>query len=104
MSFMLSLSLTLRKRTVLMAFLMWFSNLVNFFVSVLLLQPSLLVGNFACAEDGDLSQLSNYRPISLTSALSKVFESILSSKIWKYLNHSNLISDRQYSFHKKLST
>ncbi|KAL7634069.1 UNVERIFIED_CONTAM: hypothetical protein RMT77_015397 [Armadillidium vulgare] len=53
---------------------------------------------------GDPSQPSNYRPISLTSVLSKVFESILNRKIWKHLNTSNLISDRQYGFHKKRST
>src|ERR1700755_1995838 len=53
---------------------------------------------------GDPSQHSNYRPISLTSVLSKVFESILNRKIWKHLNSSNLISDRQYGFRKKRST
>src|SRR6201990_2844 len=53
---------------------------------------------------GDHSQPSNYRPISLTSFLSKVFESILNRKIWKHLNSSNLISDRQNGFRKKRST
>ena len=53
---------------------------------------------------GDPSQPSNYRPISLTSVLSKVFESILNRKIWKHLNSSNLICDRQYGFRKKRST
>src|ERR1700755_728546 len=53
---------------------------------------------------GDPSQPYNYRPISLTSVLSKVFESILNRKIWKYLNSSNLISDHQYGFCKKCST
>src|SRR6201990_1646490 len=43
---------------------------------------------------GDPSQHSNYRPISLTSVLSKVFASILHRQIWKNLNSSNLISDR----------
>src|ERR1700755_189628 len=52
----------------------------------------------ACAKKGEISQPSNYRPISLTSVLSKVFESILNRKIWKHLNSSNLISDRQYPF------
>ena len=40
----------------------------------------------------------------MTSVLSKVFESILNRKIWKHLNSSNLISDRQYGFRKKRST
>ncbi|KAL7632739.1 UNVERIFIED_CONTAM: hypothetical protein RMT77_016940 [Armadillidium vulgare] len=55
-------------------------------------------------KNGDPSQPSNYHPISLTSVLSKVFESILNRKIWKHLNSSNLISDRQYGFRKKRST
>src|SRR6201990_1638878 len=53
---------------------------------------------------GDPSQPSNYCPISLTSVLSKVFESILNRKIWNHLNTSNLISDRQYGFRKERST
>ena len=46
----------------------------------------------------------NYSPISLTSVLSKVFESTLNNKIWKHHNSSNLISDRQYGFRKERST
>ena len=53
---------------------------------------------------GDPSLPSNYRPIALTSVLSKVFESILNGKIWKHLNSFKLISDRQYGFRKKRST
>src|ERR1700755_2872663 len=77
MFFLLSLSLILRRRTVPMVFLPWFSKLVlpslhpasvNYFVSTSLLQPSLLGGNVrysACAEEGDPSQPSNNRPIAL---------------------------------------
>ena len=53
---------------------------------------------------GDPSQPSNYRPIALTSILSKVFESILNRKIWKHLKSSNLVSDRQYGFRKERFT
>ena len=53
---------------------------------------------------GAPSQPSNYRTISLTFVLSKVFKSILNREIWKHLNYSNLISDRQYGFRKKRST
>src|SRR6201990_1373763 len=54
MSFLLSLSLIQRRRTVPMVFLLWFSKLVlpslppasvNYFVFASLLQPSLLAGN-----------------------------------------------------------
>ena len=57
-----------------------------------------------CAEEGGHISTLYYRPISLTSVLSVVFESILNRKIWKHLNSSNLISDRQYGFRKKRST
>jgi hypothetical protein len=53
---------------------------------------------------GDRAQPSNYRPIALVSCLSKVFESILNSKILKYLNSHNLLSDRQYGFRQGRST
>src|ERR1700755_1736906 len=79
MSFLLSMSLTLRRRTVMMVFLLWFSklvlpslhpSLVNYFVFVFLLQPSLLVGNVL--KKGVPSQPSYYHSMSLTSVLSKV--------------------------------
>ena len=53
---------------------------------------------------GDHSNPSNYRPIALTSCLSKVFESILNRKILKHLSTHNLLSDRQYGFRKGRST
>src|ERR1700755_465330 len=117
MSFLLSLSLILRRRTVPMVFLLWFSKLVlpslprasvNYFVFVSLLQPSPSCWKRELIQPvpkkGDPSQPSNYRLISLTSVLSKVFKSILNRKIWKHLNTSNLISDRHYGFSKKRST
>src|SRR6201990_752335 len=116
MLFLLYLSLILGRSMVLMVFFLRFSKLVlpslrpalvNYFVFVFLLRPPFLLEtctHSACAEQGDPSQPSNYRPISLTSVLSKVFESILNRKIWKHLNSSNLISDCQYGFRKTLST
>ena len=98
-----------------MVFLLRFSKLVlpslrpalvNYFVFVFLLRPPFLLEtctHSACAEQGDPSQPSNYRPISLTSVLSKVFEFILNWKIWKHLNSSNFIFDRQYGFRKERS-
>ncbi len=53
---------------------------------------------------GDLSNPSNYRPIALTSCLSKAFESILNKKTLKYLSDRNLLSDHQYGFRKGRST
>ena len=53
---------------------------------------------------GDRSLPSNYRPIALTSTISKTLESIINKKILKYFSTYNLLSDRQYGFLKGRST
>merc|ERR1712035_103855 len=53
---------------------------------------------------GDRSNPSSYRPIALTSCLTKAFESILNRKILKHLSTHNLLSDHQYGFCKGRST
>ncbi len=47
---------------------------------------------------------SNYRPIALTSCLSKAFETILNRKFLKHLSSFSLLSDHQYEFRKGRST
>ena len=47
---------------------------------------------------------SNYRPIALTSAVAKVFETLLNSHFIKHLESNNLLSDHQYGFRKARST
>ena len=46
----------------------------------------------------------NYRPVSLTSIVCKLMESIIREHITKYLANMNLISDKQYGFISKRST
>ena len=53
---------------------------------------------------GDCSNLSNYCPIALTSAIAKVFETLLNSRFIKHLKSNNLLSDHQYGFCKARST
>jgi hypothetical protein len=53
---------------------------------------------------GDKSDPSNYRPISLTSILAKVFESLLNSHFLSHLESLHLLSDHQYGFRKARST
>jgi len=53
---------------------------------------------------GDRSNVSNYRPISITSCISKVFETIVNEHILDHIEGSNLISDSQYGFRKARST
>ncbi|KAA5655210.1 reverse transcriptase family protein, partial [Pseudomonas aeruginosa] len=49
---------------------------------------------------GDRSVPSNYRPIAITSLLSKIMESIINRQLMGYLEEHQLISDRQYGFRK----
>ncbi|KAF2345236.1 Reverse transcriptase domain [Trinorchestia longiramus] len=46
---------------------------------------------------------NNYRPISLTSIISKIIERLLNVRITKHLNDQNLITDTQHGFREKCS-
>ena len=50
------------------------------------------------------SEVSNYRPISLTSIFCKLFERLIQNKIFTYLSDNNLISPHQHGFLTKRST
>ena len=47
---------------------------------------------------------SNYRPISLISNLAKILEKILHIRLLKFIQKSNILSKKQFSFLKKIST
>uniref|UniRef100_A0A1I8BSL6 Reverse transcriptase domain-containing protein n=1 Tax=Meloidogyne hapla TaxID=6305 RepID=A0A1I8BSL6_MELHA len=53
---------------------------------------------------GNKHDLNNYRPISLTSTLSRTFERILVSGILQFLFTNNLISEHQFGFLPRRST
>ena len=46
----------------------------------------------------------NYRPISLLSVLSKVYEKLIYKRIYEYLNRYNFIYDKQFGFRRNYST
>ena len=48
--------------------------------------------------------VSNYRPISLLTSLSKIYESALHSRITKFLTQNNLLSEFQFGFKAHHST
>ena len=52
---------------------------------------------------GCRKQHSNYRPISLTSVICKILESIITNKITKYLQKHKLIKSTQHGFMKNKS-
>ena len=52
---------------------------------------------------GSTSDPGNYRPVSLTSCVCKIMESIIRDHILKHLNDNELLSDVQYGFRSKRS-
>jgi len=46
-------------------------------------------------KSGDLSSVANYRPITLSPIISKIFESVLLIKYGMYLN----VNERQFGFY-----
>ena len=55
-------------------------------------------------QKGDAWLMENYRPISLLSTLSKVFERVVFEQLFEYLNSNNLLYQSQYGFRKDHST
>ena len=54
------------------------------------------------ANDNEL--LSNYRPISVLSSMSKLYEYVISDQLTQYLIDNNLFSLNQYGFRVQHST
>ena len=52
----------------------------------------------------DPSLLENYRPISISPSISKIFEKIICNQIIDYFNLNNLFHSGQYGFRKHHST
>ena len=53
---------------------------------------------------GDRSKVGNYRPISLTSSIARLFESVILDKLIAYTQQNNLISELQFGFQPNRST
>ena len=48
--------------------------------------------------------MSNYRPIFLLPAFSKVFEKVLYERIYQHLINNNILVDEQFGFRTKSTT
>lgn len=55
-------------------------------------------------KNGDRHSVSNYRPISVLSVFSKIFEKILNEKLVDFLNSNDFFSNNQFGFRKSKST
>ena len=55
-------------------------------------------------KDGDKHDFNNYRPISLLSSFSKLFEKIVASQLIRFLNSHDILYKHQYGFRAKHNT
>jgi hypothetical protein len=55
-------------------------------------------------KSGEKDDVSNYRPISVLTAISKVIEKIINNRLVSYLNKFNILSDNQFGFRQSRST
>ena len=55
-------------------------------------------------KNGDKSDVSNYRPISLLPAFSKVLERVLCVRMYQHLANNSILVDEQFGFRPKSST
>ena len=53
---------------------------------------------------GNKNDITNYRPISILSCFSKIFETVIKSRLNKFLSAHNLISSSQHGFQKNKCT
>ena len=52
----------------------------------------------------DITNIENYRPISILPSISKIFEKVLNLQLYSYFSNCNLFFDSQYGFRKHHST
>ena len=53
---------------------------------------------------GNLDNPNNYRPISILTCFSKIFEKVIYKRLINFLNKHNVICSTQYGFRKNIST
>ena len=55
-------------------------------------------------KEGEPSDLNNYRPISVISVMTKVFERIVYDQLYNFLTNEDIISNHQSGFRSLHST
>ena len=68
--------------------------------------PTLLKSAVVCPiyKKNDKNKCENYRPISLLSNISKLFERAMHTRLYDFIEGSNKFYDKQFGFRKKYST
>ena len=59
---------------------------------------------FSIPKKGEKSDPSNYRPIAITSLISKTMEAIITKQLLAFLEADNFLSNHQYGFRQAAST
>ena len=95
-------------------FVFKFLNVILSPIICKLFNSSILEGNFPqilknavvvpIHKSGSKSTLSNYRPISLLSTLSKIFEKLMCTRLKHHLSLNNILNDNQFGFRANNST
>ena len=55
-------------------------------------------------KSGDQTRCTNYRPISILLQFNKIFENILHTRVYSYLQEFNLLSKHQYGYRPRSTT
>ena len=55
-------------------------------------------------KSGEQNIFTNYRPVSVLLAFSKILERVMYNRLLRFLNNHNILSDNQYGFRKHHST
>lgn len=55
-------------------------------------------------KSGDKTDVKNYRPISLITNFTKIFEKVIKKRVVMYIDKYNIISEKQYGFQQNKST
>jgi hypothetical protein len=55
-------------------------------------------------KNGNKEEPSNYRPISLLPAFSKILERVIYNRLYEHIDNSNILDNNQYGFRPNSST
>jgi hypothetical protein len=55
-------------------------------------------------KNGNKAEMLNYRPISLLTSFSKVFEKVIYKRLYYHVNSNNILAKEQYGFRNNSST
>ena len=53
-------------------------------------------------KSGEKCEFTNYRPISVLTNLSKIFENIIANRLTSFIEKHNIISSAQFGFRKNI--